>query len=330
MKLFKREKSGDKRIITFLGLKFSYTKKHSNHLNEWDILMRVNKMIDNLKYEIKGELNDIVLPIVKSKDELLELLINSQVSLVRYGDGEYRLMQGGGPEFQKYEEELSNRLKEILKIDDRNIIVGITDIFGSLSVFTDDVVMAWRGYLAENRDYIYSFLDMEKVYYDSLVTRPYISYKNKENVAGYFEKIKKIWQDKELLIVEGIGSRLGIGNDLFDNAKSIERILCPAENSFSKYDEIFDICRKQNKNKMFILALGPTATVLAYDLYKEGFRALDLGHVDIEYEWFLMKADKKVPIPGKYICANEIANATSYSNENDGKYVSQIIYEIKD
>ena len=44
---------------------------------------------------------------------------------------------------------------------------------------------------------------------------------------------------------------------------------------------------------MIIIALGPTATVLAYDLAKEGYQALDMGHFDIEYEWYLRNATKK-------------------------------------
>ena len=39
---------------------------------------------------------------------------------------------------------------------------------------------------------------------------------------------------------------------------------------------------------------------LAYDLSELGYRALDIGHVDIEYEWFLQKATEKVKISGKY------------------------------
>jgi len=30
--------------------------------------------------------------------------------------------------------------------------------------------------------------------------------------------------------------------------------------------------------------LGPTTTVLAYDLYKNGYQAIDIGHVDLEHE----------------------------------------------
>ena len=50
------------------------------------------------------------------------------------------------------------------------------------------------------------------------------------------------------------------------------------------------------KNKLILIALGPTATILAYDLYKLGYRAIDIGHIDIEYEWFLRKANTKIPI----------------------------------
>ena len=38
-----------------------------------------------------------------------------------------------------------------------------------------------------------------------------------------------------------------------------------------------------------LIALGPTATILAYDLAEKGVQALDVGHIDIEYEWFLRK-----------------------------------------
>ena len=32
-----------------------------------------------------------------------------------------------------------------------------------------------------------------------------------------------------------------------------------------------------------------------------GYWALDIGHVDIEYEWMLMGAEKKVPIKNKFV-----------------------------
>ena len=53
------------------------------------------------------------------------------------------------------------------------------------------------------------------------------------------------------------------------------------------------------KNKLILIALGPTATVLSYDLNKLGYQAIDIGHADIEYEWYLRKAKKKIPIKNK-------------------------------
>ena len=52
--------------------------------------------------------------------------------------------------------------------------------------------------------------------------------------------MKKIWDHKEIVIIEGEQSRLGIGNDLFKNAISIQRVLCPILNAFKsifKYQE---------------------------------------------------------------------------------------------
>ena len=52
---------------------------------------------------------------------------------------------------------------------------------------------------------------------------------------------------------------------------------------------------------MILLALGPTSTVLTYDLYKLGYQVIDVGHIDIEYEWFLRKAKKRIQIDNKYV-----------------------------
>lgn len=131
-----------------------------------------------------------------------------------------------------------------------------------------------------------------------------------------------------MLIVEGEKSKLGVGNDLFDNSKSICRILCPQKNSYSVYHKIYDEVLKANKekNKLVLLALGPTATVLAYDLCLVGIQAIDIGHIDIEYEWYRRKAMKKIKIPGKY--TNEALNGNIVEDVFDESYINQIICSI--
>ena len=53
--------------------------------------------------------------------------------------------------------------------------------------------------------------------------------------------------------------------------------------------------------------MGPTATVLAYDLSRAGYQAIDIGHLDLEYEWFLRGEGVRVEVPGKY--NNELPDA---------------------
>ena len=84
---------------------------------------------------------------------------------------------------------------------------------------------------------------------------------------------------------------------------------------------------EQDKNVLFLIALGPTATVLAYDLFKNGYQAIDAGHVDIEYEWYRMKAKRKVKIPSKYV--NEAPNGNIVTVDAGKVYDSQIIARIE-
>ena len=118
--------------------------------------------------------------------------------------------------------------------------------------------------------------------------------------------MKKIWKNKDICIVEGEETHLGEGNDLFDNAGKITRVLAPSKNAFNEYDNILKKIDDTKKCDLYLIALGPTATVLSKDLCKSGKHALDIGHIDIEYEWMLQKAKKKQKIQGKYV--NEARN----------------------
>ena len=66
---------------------------------------------------------------------------------------------------------------------------------------------------------------------------------------------------------------------------------------------------------------------MAYDLYKAGYIAIDIGHVDIEYEWFLRKATEKIRIENKYV--TEVKNGRSNIIDiKDEKYYKEIIAKI--
>jgi glycosyltransferase family protein len=147
---------------------------------------------------------------------------------------------------------------------------------------------------------------------------------DKSRTSLYFNQMKQLWEKKDILLIEGEKSRLGVGNDLFDNAKSIQRILAPNRNAFSHYESILkETCKYKPTDYLILLALGPTATILAYDLAKKGYQAIDIGHVDIEYEWFKMGATHKVPVPNKFV--NEAGAGAGVGGIDNEKYLSEIV-----
>ena len=116
---------------------------------------------------------------------------------------------------------------------------------------------------------------------------------------------------------------MGRGNDLLNNARSIKRIIAPTLNAFDKYDTLFELAKQQPKESLFLICLGPTATILAYDLAESGYQAIDSGHLDVEYEWFLKNADERIKIDGKYVL--EAVGGTETGNQTDTEYENQII-----
>lgn len=283
------------------------------------------KCIDGLRVRKYGT------PDIRSIEETIQYVIDNKVSVSRFGDGEFSWMEHiyQWKTFQDDSEELSERLKEVIRSNRDNHIICLSGTFGKLDEFNKDARYFWTEFMYKHRLAWYKYLDMNRTYYNTYMSRLYIDFEDKSKVQERFNLIKKIWEDKNILIVEGEKTRLGVGNDLFQKAKSIRRILAPSKNAFSKYSEILDaVKRNAQKDDVVLIALGPTATVLAYDLACCDIQGIDIGHVDIEYEWFKMGATEKVPIKNKY--TNEAANftGTNVGKSDDEVYESQIVETI--
>ena len=290
--------------------------------------MKVSKT--NKNYTAKTE--DILSGFkIKSPDDTIEKIVNDNCSIARFGDGEFDMICGVGMKYQKYNKELAKRLKQVLDSNEKGLLIGINNVIDLeySEKYNDFANNFWKGWLHDNKFKLLKLLSKNKQYYSSNITRFYIDYKDKSWVGDYVQNLRRIWDNQEVVIVEGEYSRLGVGNDLFDNMKSIQRIICPSENAFEIYDKILNEILKVDKNKMIMLALGPTATVLAYDLYKKGYRVIDIGHVDIEYEWFLRKATEKIKIETKYV--TEVKDGENNIQDiQDEKYEKEIIARIMD
>lgn len=265
-------------------------------------------------------------PKVLSIDETMEKIIHEKLSVSRFGDGEIKLVAGQPISFQRLEAGLAEKLQKVLSSKKEGFLVCLPDIFEDRQYMTDSAATHWKKHLSRYRKAWYDHTHKDLHYGNAFLSRCYMQLRDKTPAKKYFEKMKKIWDDADILLIEGEKSRLGIGNDLFDNARSIQRILGPVQNAFEKYDEILAAAEQYGKDKLILLALGPTATVMSYELFEKGYRAVDLGHADVEYEWFLQGATTRVPIKNKFV--NEAGAGKGVGTLDDDTYQSQIVATI--
>ncbi len=270
-------------------------------------------------------------PDIASVEETVDQIVEKGKSLARFGDGEFSAIAGRiRHRFQNQEDDnLRERLLEVLQSKEEHLMIGLADNYGSLDCYNEQAKREIRRYLSPQvrREHL-KLLDSDKRYYNAYITRPYVMYEDNKTDAPRkrFDALKKIWENRDCIFVEGCYTGLGVGNDLFAHAKSIGRILGPAENAFSNYGRLLEACIKQGKGRLFLLALGPAATVLAYDLARAGCQAVDVGHVDLEYEWFLKGEGRRTAVRGKY--NNEAEQDQQLFPIQDEEYLSQIIADL--
>ena len=284
----------------------------------------------NMKYEILDSRNQEMMsyPVIRSSKEAIEEILKKRKSLVRFGDGEFATIAGQiRAKFQtEIDTKLAQRLYEVLRNQEENIVTAIADNYGDLNRYADNNQREIRAYMApEVRESHMRLLLPGKIYYDAYLSRPYAMYAEKEpeKIQEKFLCIRSLWEKRDCVFIEGEKTRMGVGNDLFDNASSIKRILAPAENAFKVYETLLATAKQCGKDVLFLIALGPTATVLAYDLAMEGYQALDIGHLDLEYEWYLQGTGGRTAVPYKY--NNEYPGGEKVEEIIDSVYEEQII-----
>lgn len=249
-------------------------------------------------------------------EETIDDIKKNQKSISRFGDGEFLLLfKQQDLKFQKQNIVLENKLSEVLNNRNPKFLVALPDGLASTKSHRRFAKVYWLLFINTHGKKLSKLLDKSYQYGNANVTRPYIIMKDQSKSKTYFNKIRTLWENKDILIIEGHLSRLGVGNDLFHNARSLERILCPSKNAFEKYEEINNAAQKFGKEKLILCSLGPTATVLCSELCNAGFWALDIGHIDVEYMWMLMGAKSRTAIKGRYV--NESDNSEGFEMEEE-------------
>ena len=291
------------KIITLLK-NIKYLMNHSLNEEKKDIIYNtLIRLDDYYKYEILDDMeyiNNMPVLDVYNYDETINLLLNKPKSFCRFGDGEIELIEGKGIPFQEYNEVLGRRLKNILHTYYRDMYVGI-----NYNYFHNT-----RNMNELNRKF---YLYDVKVYREKLLkycnpTTKYIAagfnqlymVMQKFDYDNYYDKIKSVFKDKELVVFCGVGILEKHEYNVFENCDSIEYVSFPNKNAFACYSEILNKARTYSKNKILCFILGPTSKILVEDLTKEGYMAWDIGHMAKDYDVYMRKVAKTQDEIGKF------------------------------
>lgn len=256
---------------------------------------------------------------VHSIDETIDALIDTDSSLVRFGDGEITLISGIASATQQGNDELAKRLVQVLESQEEGLLVAVCDVFEGMEQLYRDSQNFWKKHLLKFRKDYNRYCRPDRIYYNAFMSRCYYSMKDRSKCGQWFDRIRNIWKDKDIVVVEGEQTHNGVGNNLLSGARTVQRIICPSENAYSIYKQILEACIKFDRGHLFLLSIGAAAKPLAYDLFKKGYRAIDIGNMDLEYEWYLRKTKGKIPLEKHGIIGQEENQKAGY-----GEYLKQI------
>lgn len=265
--------------------------------------------------------------IVLDKENSVRYILENQSSVARFGDGEVDIIMGKSIPYQPYSPELASELMDILQTaSSEKLLVCLPDVFSKIERYNTSAQKFWENHFKEYGSFYEQHMTSEW-YGSTFLSRPYIDLKDKSSVADYFTILRSVWEDRDVLIVEGATSRSGVGNDLFDNVKRVRRIIGPSKDAYSKIEVLYEsILRNVEKDTLILLMLGPTAKILAARLSQIGHQAIDLGHIDSEYEWFQRKAQYKIKLENKHTAEHNSDHFIVL--EEDQEYASQIIEDV--
>lgn len=236
-------------------------------------------LIEHILYAIPT--SNIKRPNIKTAEETIQELINSNKSLARFGDGEILLMNGGDLYYQNYDKRLAMRMQEILANKQENLCVAICNVF----VPPQNIIERLRDTNhIEKYHYIYNVPLIRRMY-DKYINYSMQYYSTAAVSYDYFTIWRSFFKGKKLVLT---GCKEAFDNlkfNIYDTAQELRYEFVPNKHCFSAYDETLTRLQAYDNEFLHILMCGPTACILASDLCKAGFRALDLGHLAKHYDW---------------------------------------------
>ena len=220
-------------------------------------------------------------PTVLGDHETIDALREGRLSFSRFGDGEYRLVTGGGTRTQERDPKLTERLRWILREPADGVLVGILPLYGD-----HPVAAPWPSRQATTARYgtkswAERYLAPEATYGCASVTR--LCNWALGDRDAWWRKVFELWAGRDVLLVTGSDKGMQAEPMMEGSARSVTALrLAERTNAWTRYPWILEYCRgwaKVHPDGLVLSALGATATVLAHDLGVAGVQTIDIGHL---------------------------------------------------
>lgn len=228
-------------------------------------------------------------------DSLMALRSDASLSLARMGDGELALATGVGVPnngCQGASDSLKDALQRVLRCDNPKCRVALPKAFfysEPMSVSHEIerfVVDAFRpsfvsgdyaAYIRTDYAYLDASMSVVRRHYPDLGRRVYYA---------YYSLLKPILSGRDVIVVSGDSRCFEYDRSLLADSgvKSAAMLMVPRGGAWELYPHIKQRLLDINGtgSRLVLLACGPTASVLAYEL-ADKMRCLDMGHIFSDY-----------------------------------------------
>ncbi len=260
-----------------------------------DVLYQIkDETIEDAMYEFEED--QAILPRLSIADarETIDTLQNEPKSFARFGDGEIAIIQGKNGVFQTYDPRLAQKMKAILNERRDDLYVGLNrSYFQSPFGYAERNHKYYRIHGTKLRRFFIRECDPDARYLDASCFGAYFRFGDEFDYEGHYERILRLFEGKDLVLVAGEGVLEQLEADVFERAASKRIIHGPKRNAFEAYDTLVEQVRAQSsKDSLICLVLGMTATAMAADLADYGLMAWDIGHVAKDYDVYKRQVEK--------------------------------------
>lgn len=204
-------------------------------------------------------------------EDLINYIMKNKLSLIRFGDGEYRIMYSKKSiHYQDYSELLRNELLAIFK----NYSVNSKYMICIPSFFKNNCL--W--FIKNHSKYAMCFAKPRLVFRKKQNSKleygdSFIFGKNKEEIYN------KIWKNKnKIILIHNNEKWVNQFNKKYK--KNAIFIKCSKTNSYKQINNIEQrvLNIRDVKDYLILISSGPMAKILAYRLSNKGIQAIDVGH----------------------------------------------------